>query len=559
MSEGKSDNRKSIYICLLVILALSYLFLFFNLGAYSLKEPDEGRYAEIPREMVEQGDYLVPHLNYVRYFEKPPLLYWLTAGSYKAFGVSEWSFRFPNALVALLCVLITFFFVSRWFTKRIGILSSLMLLSSFGFFALARIVTIDMLFAFLLFASLSCFYEFYRKKRSLFLHLFFVALALAVLAKGPVAVILLGATILLFLLVEKKLSFLGKTLSIKGLLIFAVIAVPWFVLVCIREKEFFYFFFVDQHFLRFLTTKHHRSGPIYYFLPVLFGGLFPWSIFIPRAIIRFWRAKEMRFFLIWSLVVFGFFSLSGSKLPPYILPIFPAIAIVLAVLFERDWKERIQQNREIIVYVVFLSCIVIGGFLFGLGFFDRYLKDLAFLSRDVRGLAFGISSVSLAILVLLGFRRMRTFGSFFFMLNAFSLTVILGLMLHVHVIDRFNTTKELAETINQTKNNAVVVSYRSFDETLPFYLGRRTYLAGTTGELEMGAKYPEARQFFLDQDRFLQLFQSGKPVFVVMKTKRLTLLREPGFEKASIVKCQDTRCMIANGPAQAFLRAGGKP
>ena len=204
-------------------------------------------------------------------------------------------------------------------------------MTSFGFFALARIVTIDMLFSFLLFASLACFYEFYREKKTLFLYLFFAGLALAVLAKGPVAIVLLTVTILLFLYFEKRLSFIKETASVKGLLLFGVIAAPWFVLMCVREKEFFQFFFVDQHILRFLTTRHKRSGPLYYFLPVLFGGLFPWSVFIPRAVIRFWRSQETRLFLIWSLVVFTFFSVSGSKLPPYILPIFPALAVILGV------------------------------------------------------------------------------------------------------------------------------------------------------------------------------------------------------------------------------------
>ncbi len=145
LSEGPR-TRRAIY--LLLILVFSYLLFFHNLGAYSLKEPDEGRYAEIPREMITLRDYVVPRLDFVRYFEKPPLLYWVTALSYKSFGVSEWSFRFPNALFALLTVLATYFFVARRFTEGAAFLSSAMLASSFGFFAMAHLVTIDMLFTF---------------------------------------------------------------------------------------------------------------------------------------------------------------------------------------------------------------------------------------------------------------------------------------------------------------------------------------------------------------------------------------------------------------------------
>ena len=255
------DRRRKRVIYLLVILLFSYLLLFYNLGSYSLKEPDEGRYAEIPREMVEQGDYVVPHLNYVRYFEKPPLLYWATALSYKGFGINEWSFRLPNALAALLCVFVAYFIVSHWFCDEVGLLSSMMLLTSFGFFALAHIVTIDMLFSFLLFGCLCCFYQFRRAGRPLFLSLFFASLALAILAKGPVAFLLIAATIIIFLWSEKDLSFIRRLLSVKPVLLFCVIAAPWFVIMCLREKEFFQFFFMDQHILRFITTKHKRSGP----------------------------------------------------------------------------------------------------------------------------------------------------------------------------------------------------------------------------------------------------------------------------------------------------------
>ena len=177
MTVQHLHRRKIIY--LLIIVAASYLFFFYNLGTYSLKEPDEGRYAEIPREMVEQGDYLVPHLNYVRYFEKPPLLYWATAISYKAFGVNEWSFRLPTALVAFLCAVTTYLFVARWSTLGTALFSSLVLMSSFGFFAMSHIVTIDMFFTFLLFTSLLGWFEFYRTERFLFLYLFFAALALS--------------------------------------------------------------------------------------------------------------------------------------------------------------------------------------------------------------------------------------------------------------------------------------------------------------------------------------------------------------------------------------------
>ena len=552
MRCGKLSKETA--FCALAVLAVAYLVFFYNLGAYSLKEPDEGRYAEIPREMVETDDYIVPHLDYVRYFEKPPLLYWACAASYKIFGVNEWSFRFPNALAGLATALLAGLFAGRWFSRRIGLISGFILATSFGFFAMARVVTIDMLFSFLLFASLSCFYEFYRERRRLFLFLSWAALGFAVLAKGPVALLLLGATVLLFLWSEKNLSFFKEAASPGGLLLFAAIAAPWFVLIALREKEFFRFFFIDQNFLRFLTTKHGRSGPPYYFFPVLFGGLFPWSVFIPRAVILLRRKREVRLLFIWSLVVFAFFSLSGSKLPPYILPIFPALAIVLGCFL--GWLPKVGRPERI-VYGVFFGLVAAAGVSAASGLLENCLagaSDVVSVIRDIRGLSLGLAGVSLVMLYILARGRPRSPASLTCALAAFSLCVVLAIMLRSGVVDRFNTTKRLAATIREAgEERALVVDYGSFDETLPFYLGKRTYLAEFAGELEMGAAYPDAKAFFLDRDGVVRLFQSDRPVFVVAKAKRLPEMKRLGIADAEMT-CDDERCLIPNRAAAAALR-----
>jgi 4-amino-4-deoxy-L-arabinose transferase-like glycosyltransferase len=543
-------RKRAVYVILL--LAFSYLFLFHHLGSYSLKEPDEGRYAEIPREMVEQGDYLVPHLNYVRYFEKPPLLYWATALSYKGLGVSEWSFRLPNALFALCCVLAIYLFSARRFGEDSAFVSSFMLLSSFGFFGMGRVVTIDMLLSFLLFASLLCFYEFYLGGRARFLYLFYTFLALSVLAKGPVGIILLGAAIGLYLLVERRLSFLKRLMSWKGILLFVLIVAPWFVLVCLRERQFFQFFFIDQNFTRFLTTKHNRSGPVYYFVPVIFGGLFPWSLFLPKAVARLWRDREVRFFLIWSAVVFVFFSVSGSKLIPYILPVFPALSIVIGKLFVRQWQTRLSWNSEVVAYLAFFLLLAVGAAAAASGSLEALaaaVPELAVAAGPLRWLGFGLSAAGVAMVVLLSIGRVRTFSGVFYSLAAFSAVVTIGLTAYTPVIDGFNTTKRLAETIASVRAaDLVVVNYATFDETLPFYLGGRTYIADYAGELRMGAQYADARPFFLDSQELVRLFRSSRTVCVVYKGKRASRLKELGIEGVDAPFCQDGRCLIFNRP-----------
>ena len=548
------DARKAVY--LLAVAAVAYALFFYNLGGYSLKEPDEGRYAEIPREMVEQGNYLVPHLDYVRYFEKPPLLYWACAASYKIFGVSEWSFRLPNAVFAVLCVLATWLLAARLFSMEAGFLSAVILMTSFGFFGMARIATIDMLFSFLLSVAVFSFNEFYWTGMRRFLYVLSVSLALAVLAKGPAAVILPAVTVVIFLLTEKRFSFFKEVASWQALVVFVAIAVPWFVIICVKEREFFRFFFIDQNILRFVTTRHNRSGPLYYFLPVLFGGLFPWSVFIPRAAARFWKMRELRLLSIWCCVVFVFFSFSGSKLPPYILPLFPAASVILGCLIAEMRRERIQPVGETIVYAFFLALVAVAGLAMWYGRADLLLSDVAgsaSLPEGFNSLSLWMLAVSLLALVALTAQEARGPTGLFVLLAAFSVAVCVGILVHVRVIDRFDTTKELALTARQAqRGDAVVVNYGAFDETLPFYLGRRIYLADYKGELEMGSKYPDSEGTFLGQDAFLRLFRSDRPVFVVFKERRIDRLRGLGIEEAPVL-CRADRCLIANGSASAAL------
>lgn len=536
---------------IIALLILSYAFFFYGIGDYSLKEPDEGRYAEIPREMNELHDYAVPHLNYVRYFEKPPLLYWADALSFKVFGVNEWAFRFPNALCAFLCVICLYVFIRRWFNEHMAFLSSIILITSFGFFSMARVVTTDMLFTFWLFLSVLSFYGFYREKKPFFIYLFYLAIAAATLAKGPVALILLGGAIFLFLLTERNFRFIKEMKLARGLAIYLLITLPWIIAISLREKEFLYFFFMDQHILRFLTSKHKRSGPVYYFLPVLFGSMFPWSIFIPRAIANIWKNKELRLMLIWVFVVFIFFSVSGSKLPPYILPMFPAMAVILGYLFHEKWQAQAGRTAEIIVYmIIFLICSV-GAFLLQISPLKAYITDMsgdaASILNDLRLFSLYISLSSFAMLILLFFKRFTRYSRIFICLALFSLTVMIGLLFNLRVVDRLNTAKNIAIMINEQKTKAdYIINFSGYEQTIPFYIKRGITVASYTGELEMGSKYEDAKQIFINEEEFFKLLSSDRKVLFVTKQKKLKRLQEMFPERIRLQGCQNDRCLAAN-------------
>ena len=546
------NNRRSNIRHLLIILLFSYVFFFYGMGEYSLKEPDEGRYAEIPREMIELNDYTVPHLNYVRYFEKPPLFYWAVAASYKLFGINEWSFRFANALSAFLCVLALYFFVRRWFGERAAFLSSIVLISSFGFFSMARIVTIDMFFTLWLSLSLFCFLGYYREKKPFFIYFFYAFLALATLSKGIVAVILLIITIIIFLIIEKKTSFIKEMRIIKGIIIYGDIALPWFIAISLKESEFFYFFVIDQHFLRFFTSKHKRTGSLFYFLPVLAGGMFPWSILIPRSIISLWKRSEIRLLLIWSCIVFLFFSVSKSKLPPYILPVFPPLAIVIGCFFDDIWDRAAEITLESAIYIIIFILFAITPLLFWnttvIGLISQISADAMYVFQSLKVAVICVSILSAIIVFALFFRRFITYASLFLILSSFSfLFVGLLMVLNMETIDSLNSTKGLSGTIKRNIHEGdLLINYGTYDQTLPFYTGRNVIIASYKGELEMGSKYDDAKNIFISEDDFIKLFKSEKRVLSVLKTKRLKTLMEKLPENITIIDYHSERCLIKN-------------
>ncbi len=514
-----------------------------------LKEPDEGRYAEIPREMVESGNYVVPYLNYSRYFEKPPLLYWAVALSYRTFGISEWSFRFPNALFAFLSVFAVYLLGRRWFGPQAAFLSALILLSSVGFFSMARIVTTDMLLSFCLTVALLCFYGYYHEKRAAFLYAFYVALSLGTLTKRPIALLLIALSILVWLGVEGRLSFLKELQWGRGITLFLVLTAPWFIAVSLREKQFFYFFFVDQHLLRFLTSKHKRTGPIYYFIPMLLGGLFPWSILLPRAVRRFFTQDALRFFIIWSGIVFLFFTVSKSKLPPYILPIFPVLSLVLGCLFHTAWREKAEQWKENLFFVPVLLgiCSLTGAY--ACGFLDGYpifsSPALSSVAQAPKVFAIVISAASLLAAILVVVRKIRS-TSVFAILLGFEVVLMFALLSNLTVLDALNTTKRLALTVNTLAGkNDMVVNYGSFEETLPFYCRRPVVLASYTGELKMGSEYPDTAGLFLDEAGFVRQFQSSQKVFCVLKTKKLPHLKALGLHPV-VLRQEGEKSLICN-------------
>ena len=278
----QSDRRAGI------LLAAFFVLLYFAaLGAVPLLSPDEGRYTEIPREMLQSGDYVLPHLNGVLYFEKPALYYWLNAAAIRLFGLNPFASRFWSAVFWLAGLWVTYLLAKRILPPKGARLSALILGTSPLYLALSRLAIIDMTVSFFITATLVCFYlaavEEEPRRRRLLWYACASSAALAVLAKGLIGVALPGLVAFLFILLGRRWEILRRFPWISGSALFLAVALPWHVAAAMRDPQFFDFYIVREHFLRYLTPIADRVEPFWFFLPVLLWAFLPWTPFVIQA------------------------------------------------------------------------------------------------------------------------------------------------------------------------------------------------------------------------------------------------------------------------------------
>src|ERR1700689_304193 len=325
----------------LVVFWLGLALLWFlPLDRPHLFDPDEGRYAEIPREMVSSGDWVTPRLDAIKYFEKPPLGYWVTAAAFEVFGEHAWTVRLWPALIGMLGLLLAFALGRRLYDQRAALLAVVVQASALLYVALARIATLDMGLSFSLQIAMSALALLVQAPRpgepqwrGLPL-LLGVGVALAVLSKGLVGILIPAAVAALFTLIHRDWRLPLRAQPWWTVAALLLLAAPWFLLVSARNPEFAHFFFIFQHFQRYLSSaEFDRYQPAWFFLPVLALGFLPWITLLPGALLSAWRAarggeRATALLLLWAAFVLLFFSMSQSKLTPYILPLFPALSLL---------------------------------------------------------------------------------------------------------------------------------------------------------------------------------------------------------------------------------------
>jgi 4-amino-4-deoxy-L-arabinose transferase-like glycosyltransferase len=544
----------------LLILLAATLVWFSNLEFRQLVRPDEGRYAEIPREMVVTGDWLTPRLDGLKYFEKPALQYWATATAYEIFGERQWTSRLWSALTGLFAVLAVIYCGWRVFGREAGIYAGLVLGSAFLYSVMAHVDTLDMGVTAFMTLTLCAWLLALRDGATAtetrnWMWLAWAAAGLAVLSKGLQGIVLPGATFIVYTLVERDFALWKKLHPVTGLAIFLLITAPWFVAVSIANPEFPHFFFIHEHFERFLTKEHHRYQPFYYFVGILLAGMMPWTVMALDGLPSAWRAEPaqkfqpLRFLLIWSAFIFVFFSASGSKLPPYILPIFPSLALLLGVRLQRLTPRRFMWS------VVPVSALALGGLAFA-PFLPRFASEEvpAALFEAYMPWMIGACLVLVAACVaaIAGDRRRHRELAVLLLAGGGLLFAQIGLTGH----DSFAPSHSAYDLVQRARSQLAAerlwddpaipfYSVGMYEQTLPFYIKRTVTLVAHEDELEFGIGV-EPHKYIRTVEEFMQRWRADSRALAIMQPDRYRELAAAGLPMRLVA--QDTRRVIVAKP-----------
>lgn len=525
----------------LLVLISSFLFFLF-LGNHPLLEPDEGRYSEIPREMIERGDFITPTLNYVKYFEKPVLHYWLTALSFKLFGYTEFASRFWPALLGVLGTAVTYGLASFLFGTRAGFFSGLILATSWIYFAIAQINIIDMGVSVFITMALAGFLLGSAGNRRHLL-LFYGGMGLATLSKGLIGIVLPCAVAGAWILATRDWKLIRRTLYGWGILLFFGLTLPWYIAVCLKNPEFFHFFFIREHFLRYTTKIHGRYEPAWFFIPILLAGGLPWTAFWLRPLAGLRESREKLFLFLWFAVIFSFFSFSSSKLIPYILPVFPALSILAGEKIDRYLK---RPDLEPFKFELVLSSILIGLFSTALVAYP-FLQDrfpVAVLLRVTVPLA---TTLLLGLLCAWSFwlkRRPRSVVVSLFMGAFFA---CLALKSGFTFYGSFLSARQTAEIIEKARQPGdLIVSYEDYDQGIPFYLKTRVVLVNWKGELEFGSGIGDQSDWFISGERFMDLWKSNRHMIVIFRENRYRDMLAKGVANMHVLGRANDSVVVTN-------------
>ncbi|HKT71649.1 MAG TPA: phospholipid carrier-dependent glycosyltransferase [Steroidobacteraceae bacterium] len=520
--EGSPARSRPTWLLWLVLAAL----WLGSLPVRPLLDPDEGRYAEIPREMWVSGDWITPRLDGLKYFEKPPLQYWGTAALYEVFGLSEWTARLWTVGLAFLCLPAVFAWARQLYGREAG-LAALAALAVTPYFALVgHLNLLDPGFTFWLSAAVLaltrglCEPEGSSGEQRWVLAAWLTA-GLAVLSKGVVVPVLAGSTLAVYMLLERDWRLLRRLHCIAGGLLFLVVSAPWFILVTLRNPEFPGFFFVHEHFARFLTNVAQRVEPWWYFLPLMAVAALPWWPALGTRSPNLDRNRDslfkpLKLLVLFSIVTLVFFSFSGSKLAPYVLPTMPVLAAVVGVRVARrpSLLRRVLQSTSGLLLLAALGVLVYG------------------LERNGRvptsvGIWIGVAAIA-AIAAVLATPRTSSLERVAWVAAASAVVGWQALLIAYTAVPPVRSSAAIVAASKPfVRPGTLLFSVGQYRPTLSPYLERTVQPVSFTGELEFGFAQEPARQ--MSEESFLESWRGSRDAIAFVDSRVLEQWRRRGL------------------------------
>jgi 4-amino-4-deoxy-L-arabinose transferase-like glycosyltransferase len=543
------------------------LFYTFWLGVYPLFTPDEGRYAEVAREMLSTGDYVTPRVNGVAFLDKPILHYWLQAAAIRSFGLNEWAIRFFPALFGLIGCLVTYSGGRLLFDRRTALLSTIILATTPLYFCGAHYANLDLEVAVLITCTLLCLIIALKNMtrwQSQFLFAAYFFAALAFLTKGLIGMAfpsLIGGT---WIILTKRWDTLKKLHLPLGVCLFILITLPWYLLAQQANPAFLHFFFVKQQMTRFLSTEtFNNKTPFWFYLPILLVGFFPWSIFLVQAIAKpiclLRRSRTQHetelFLLLWLLIIFIFFSLPHSKMIGYIFPLLPALALLvghdLSSSWEKAQRKTIYWGITNFILLSSLLTITIWAFLY----YEWFDVALAFVPYIV----VIVTSFLVSAVISLLFLRTSKLFPLFTLCTACSMICLLIFIRGIATLNE-NSSKPLATRLKAIiQPHDEIITYFKYYQDLPLYLERQmTVVADWNNpdialkdnwvrEFWYGMKYQKTDTWLINQYTFWQRWHTKKRLFVFLSVNDFDQFKQ-GKEKYYLLGQHQDMLLLSNQP-----------
>ncbi len=507
------------FISLIVLIGICGYFLFFHLGSYGLLETTDARYAEIGWEMFRSHNFITPHFDFIKHFHKPPFTYWMTALGYALLGENEWGARFFLGVFGLLTLGIVFLISRLMFDKEVAPYAVIILLSMIGFLGVTHVVATDLYLLFFICLAIYFFLRWERGKGSLLWG--WATLGISTLVKGPVAPIIVGSVCFFYLLFSGQIKRLKAADIDKGLILFFIIALPWYLWVCSHNKGLFTYFIKTQFFSRLETGTMGHPHPWYYYFPILPALIFPWTLYTFVGFLFSVRHmdKEKLFFILWSAVPFGLYSLMRTKLPFYIIPCLPPLAILTAV-----WWISVSENSQVIRwchYAMLGGCVVMAltALAMAIPMFRGHGNILEW--QQLKRLWYAEAAMFLLIALAFGMslrlrQRLITLVCLLGITNA----ICLPLLCYGNKLP-INTYRSLAQTIYKlAQPDDLVVQYRCYLRALPFYVKRPTILVDIPRETQFETDL-NYKRILINSQKFWKLWQGPERIYCVVPKRIL--------------------------------------